>query len=263
MRDDGQRQAASTRLWARRSNRGRAGAGAMAGGGGRMAIRPHPPCSIHVVTSENRALYERELEASFRLRHQVYVTERHWDEFRSPDHREMDQYDNAGAIYLLAIEDGSRRLVGGARLVSTVNAPVLGEFKSLAGGYPLPRSPFVFHLSRTIVVADRRENSSLNMVAATILCGIQEYCLAEDIEQLTLLSRMSVLPLFLELGWNPQPLAIPEVLWAASCVVATLDVSETALQRTREVRDIAGSVLVRRGITLPATPPRPVSDRLC
>jgi len=227
------------------------------------AAWPHPPCAVHVVTAENRKLYEGALEASFRLRHQVYVTERHWDHFRSPDQRELDQYDNANAIYLLAIEDGTERLVGGARLLPTMDAPLLGEFRNLVGPFSLPRSPFVFHLSRSIVAADRRGSSSLNPVAATILSGIQEYCLAEEIEQLTLLVRMSLLPTFMELGWNPQPLSIPEMMWGFSCIAATLDVSEHALRRTKEARGITGSVLVRRGITLPAVSQTPGTERLC
>lgn len=222
-----------------------------------------PPCAIHVVTAENRGLYEKELEASFRLRHHVYVTERGWQEFRSPDQRETDRYDNADAIYLLAIEDGSQRLVGGARLVPTIKGPVLPELASLSTGYVMPRCPHTFHLSRLIVVSDRREHSRLNIVLATILCALQEYCLAEDIEQLTMLIRLSLLPLFFELGWNLQPLGIPEVLWGASCTVVTADVTEYALRLTREARGITGSVLVKRGITVPAILMPPVPTRLC
>ena len=145
----------------------------------------------------------------------------------------------------------------------TMKASLLGEFRDLAGSNSLPRSPAIFHLSRSIVAADRRGSDSLNMVAATIMCGIQEYCLAEDIEQLTLLVRMSLLPTYLGLGWNPQPLGIPQKLWGFSCVAAILDVSEVALRRAYEARGIMESVLVRQGITLPAIAPAPDSGRLC
>lgn len=231
--------------------------------GGSRAVWLHPPCAVHVATAENRHLYASELEASFRLRHHVYVTERHWHQFRSDEQRELDQYDNDDAIYLLALEDGTRRLIGGARLVPTIKAPVLGEYSAIQGRHSLPRSPTIFHLSRSIVAPERRGSNYLNTVSATIMCGIQEYCLAEDIEQLTLLVRMSLLPIFMELGWNPQPLAIPEMLWGFSCVVAIVDISEVALRNTREARGITGSVLVRQGISLPAVPPGPISGRLC
>ena len=229
---------------------------------GSQAVLQHPPCDIHVVTVENRNLYEEELEASFRLRHQIYVSERRWEIFRRPDAREIDQYDNAKAINLLAIEQRTRRVVGGARLVPTVHEPPLGEFK-LAGRYELPRSPYVFHVSRIIAAADRRENSSLNIVIAKSLCAIQEYCLEEDIEQLTLLVRMSLLPVLMELGWNPQPIDLPDMICGASCLPGTVDISEVALRRTREARGITRSVLVRRGITLPAISGVRVPERLC
>ena len=60
-----------------------------------------------------------------------------------------------------------------------------------------------------------------------------------------------------QLGWNPQPLGLPLPLWNTSCVVVTLDVSEVALERTRALRGIKGSVLVRRGITRPAVSLKP------
>jgi acyl-homoserine lactone synthase len=225
-------------------------------------MSPHPPFGVHVVTSENRRFYAPALEASFRLRHRIYVSERKWEIFQRPDGREVDCYDNGETIYLLAIEEVSRRLVGCARLYPTIHAPPLAEIKGLGGGYPLPRSPTVFHLSRVIIAPERRGPCFFNLPTAAIYAAVQEYCLAENIEQLSLLLRMSLLPALLELGWNPLPLALPEVLWGTSCVVATVDVSEIALARTQKLRGIEGSVLVRRGITRPAVS-QPLTTRAC
>lgn len=216
----------------------------------------HPGCFVHVVTAENRNLYEDELEVYFQLRHHVYVKERGWESFRSPTGREVDQYDSAETIYLLALEEETRRLVGGARLVPTIKGPPLAGMKGLST-FSIPRSPFIYHVSRIITAPDRREYRGLNLVGARILCGVQEYCLAEDIEQLTLLVRTSLLPQYLELGWDPQPLGLPTMLWGASLIPIMVDVNENALNVTRLKRSIAGSVLVRRGITFPAITIRP------
>ena len=206
---------------------------------------------IHVVTAENRNLYERELDENFRLRHRVYAMEYGWESFRHPNGREIDRYDSSETIYLLALEEGTARLLGGARLVPTIKGPPLSGLKGLTT-FSVPRSPFIYHLSRIVVVPERREYPGLNLVASTLLCAAQEYCLSEDIEQLTLLIRTSLLPQYLALGWNPQPLCLPAMLWGASLIPIMVEVSAAALEATRKKRSIAGSVLVRRGITLPA-----------
>ena len=222
-----------------------------------------PNCSVHIVTAENRELYRQQLESSFRLRHDVYVNERKWSDFYSPDGREVDEYDTDDAIYFLAIEEDSDRLLGCARLLPTVRKPLLREFKSLTYSYPIPRSPTVLHLSRHVVRRDHRENGMVSLVTLVIRAAIQEFCLAENVEQLTLLVAVALLPSFLELGWNPQPLGLPTRLWDTSCVVAALDVSEVALRKTQDAAGVSGSLLVRRGLTRPPLSVPPDSSWLC
>ncbi len=222
-----------------------------------------PKSSIHVVTAENRTLYQDSLEASFRLRHHVYVKERGWEAFRKRDEREIDAYDTEDTVYLFVLEDGSRRLIGCTRLLPTVKARPLREFTGLTGDYDLPRSPSIYHFSRCIVASERRGGIAVNALTMFLRAGVQEFCLAEEIEQLSILMPVALLPVYLELGWNPQPLGLPEILWGASCVVATLDVSEVALAKMRRVGGIAGSVLIRRGITRPIVPSAAISKHLC
>ena len=71
---------------------------------------------IHVITGANRHLYELELLAHFRLRHEIYVVERNWTNLTRPDGLERDQFDNEDATYILASEKGPnhRRFAPGA-----------------------------------------------------------------------------------------------------------------------------------------------------
>jgi len=66
---------------------------------------------IHVVTAENRALYEREMREFHRLRHDIYIGERKWQGLRSTDGLEYDDFDTDQATYFVAIEHD--RVVGG------------------------------------------------------------------------------------------------------------------------------------------------------
>jgi len=63
---------------------------------------------IHVITGANRHLYELELLAHFRLRHEIYVVERNWTNLTRPDGLERDQFDNEDATYILASENGTK-----------------------------------------------------------------------------------------------------------------------------------------------------------
>jgi N-acyl-L-homoserine lactone synthetase len=65
---------------------------------------------IHVISADNRHVYEDVLDQHFRLRHEIFVEERKWEVLRRPDGREIDAYDNEDAIYLLALD--GRRVLG-------------------------------------------------------------------------------------------------------------------------------------------------------
>jgi N-acyl-L-homoserine lactone synthetase len=49
---------------------------------------------IHVITRDNRPFYADHLQTYFRLRHEIFVGERGWEDLRRPDGRDVDAYDN-------------------------------------------------------------------------------------------------------------------------------------------------------------------------
>ena len=137
------------------------------------------------------------------------------------------------------------------------------EFPGLSGVYDFPRSPSIYHFSRCVVAYDRRGGLAINTLITLLRIGVQEFCLSENIEQLTTLLPVSLLPVYLALGWNSQPLGLPLTWGGVSCVAVTLDVSEVALSQTRAVCGITDPLLVRHGITRPIISPAPVFNHLC
>ncbi len=200
---------------------------------------------LHVVTAENRDRYAGQVEESFRIRHRIYVEERGWRDLDRPDKREIDQFDTDDAVYLLALDEQTGRVVGGSRLVPTVKPHLMSEvFPQLASMRQLPRSADIFEWTRYYVVPERREPHAISDVACTIMCGVQEYCLAKEISQLSIVTEPFWISRFLGLGWNPKPLGLP-IRWQGMDVVGiTVDVSDQALRQTRKVRNISTSVLV-------------------
>jgi acyl-coenzyme A synthetase/AMP-(fatty) acid ligase len=81
---------------------------------------------IHVVRRANAHLYSAELDGYFRARHTVYVKERGWKDLDRPGGRDIDQFDTADAIHLLAIDQS--RVVGGHRFNPTTGPTLLRQY---------------------------------------------------------------------------------------------------------------------------------------
>ena len=210
---------------------------------------------LHVVNSENRALYAQQVEESFRIRHQIYVKERGWRDLDRPDGREVDQFDTEDATYLLALDPEDKRVLGGSRLVPTLKPHLMSEvFPQLASTRPLPRAPHVWEWTRYYVIAEKRESHAISEISCTVLCGVQEFCLANGIRQLSIVTEPFWVARFLDLGWEPQPLGL-SVRWQGMDVLGiTVEINEAALAQTRKVRGFNKPVLVHeRGTTSLAT----------
>ncbi len=179
---------------------------------------------IHAISAVNRHLYEDVIEQLFRLRHDIFVEERHWDTLRKPDGREIDSYDNEDTVYLLALE--GRRVIGGHRLYPTTKPSMMSDvFPHLAAVRGCPADPLVWEWSRYFVVRDRRDGPlNLHLMAA-----VQEFCLNQGIAQVSAIMETWWLPRFHEAGFVVTPLGLPALVENAWTMAATIDIRrETA-----------------------------------
>ncbi len=197
---------------------------------------------IHVITSANRHLYEPELLAHFRLRHEIYVVERNWTDLARPDGLERDQFDNEDAIYILASENG--QIIGGSRLVPTTRPHLLSEvFPYLTAVRGLPRAADIYEWTRMFVVKGRREGRTMGGLArGTVICGVLEHCLDNGITSLTALIEMFWLPLFHSMGWTLIPLGLPELINDEWSIAVKMPIDENTLASTRAFHGITGRV---------------------
>jgi acyl-homoserine lactone synthase len=204
---------------------------------------------IHVISSANRHLYDRVIEAHFRLRHEIFVGERQWTALQRPDEREIDAYDNDDTVYLLALD--GERVIGGHRLYPTTKPNMIGEvFPHLAGVRGAPSDPLIWEWSRYFIVKDRREGR-LNL---ELMAAVQEFSLDEGINQVSAVMETWWLPRFQEAGFTVHPLGLPEIVENAWTMAGLIDISAETLDHVRKMANIGGSVLVREG------PQRPLLD---
>ncbi len=199
---------------------------------------------LHVVTRENRHHYHAQIDESFRIRHRIYVHERGWNDLARDDEREVDQFDNDDAIYLLLLDEVDKKVVGGSRLIPSLKPHLLADvFPQLASARPIPRASNVYEWTRFYVIPEKREPHAISDVACSIMCGVQEFGLEQGLSQFSIVTEPYWIPRFLRLGWSPRPLGLP-IQWQEMEVVGiTVDVSEFALRETRRLRGIRSSVL--------------------
>jgi acyl-homoserine lactone synthase len=197
---------------------------------------------LQVIDAANRHLYKRELEQHFRIRHEIYVDERKWMALQRPDGREVDQFDDEHAIYLLAIEDGA--VIGGTRLVPTLRPHLMADvFPFLANVEGIRRGVDIVEWMRIFVVPGRRGRDS--KVLHTVLAGMLEYCLASEISEITVVMETWWMPRFLALGWDVRPLGLPAVIDGMNCIGAAIAVTPDAYRRTLAFRQLEAPVIAR------------------
>jgi acyl-homoserine lactone synthase len=207
---------------------------------------------IHIVTAENRKLYEKELIEHHRIRHDIYIHENKWKNLKVDNGCESDQFDNDDAIYILAIEDG--RVVGGSRFMPTIKPHLLSEvFPSLADVKGVPRSPDVFEWTRLFAVAERRDRKGFDgHVTGQVLCGGLEFLLGEEAAGFTIVTEAYWLARTHSWGWKLSPLGLPALIEGEWLVASYIAIDVETLHATRQRYGIEEPVIVRNGITRPA-----------
>jgi acyl-homoserine lactone synthase len=203
---------------------------------------------VHVVTSTNRHLYERELDEHHQIRHRIYIEELRWRGLTPrSDKREYDQFDIAETVYLLGLEQG--HVVGGLRLVPTTGPHLIGDvFSRFASERGVPRRPDIAEWTRIFVVPERRDEHSRSKIGSTVIASMIDYAIAEGLSGISVVMNTFWLPKFLKYGWRVRPLGLPDVHDDEWLIAVLIDVTPEALAGIRNACGLEHrSALVRRG----------------
>jgi acyl-homoserine lactone synthase len=196
---------------------------------------------IHVVSSINKHLYEDAIERHFQIRHDIFVGERRYNGL-ARDGKEIDCYDQADTIYLLAME--GKRIIGGHRLYPRIEPTMTDEvFPVPASVGEGPSDPLIWEWSRFFVVRDRREGR----VNFELMAAVQEFCLDEGITHVSAVMEIRWLPRLQQAGFVVHPLGLLAVVEGAWTMAALIEISADTLERVRDIGNIPGSVLTRKG----------------
>lgn len=191
----------------------------------------------------------------YRQRYDIYVRRRKWSDLQPKGDLEKDQYDNADATYLLALDD-EEKVLAGLRLLKTTRPHIFGDlFPTLAGEHGVPRGPDILELTRFYVKPGINGGRDMRKwLIGVISAGMFEYCLDNDIRQISSVIDTFLLPQMLELEWRVRPLGLPYRYAQGSAVGVLIDVTEEALQSTRRIKQLAGPVLATSMQPVPRIP---------
>ncbi|MER8374539.1 acyl-homoserine-lactone synthase [Mesorhizobium sp. M0488] len=198
----------------------------------------------HVVTSDNRHLYELEFEQFLRRRHDIFVRQKNWRP-ESPDGREIDEFDTDAATYILGLEDGD--VVTSARLIPTSQPHLVSRiFPQMCERTGVPSRPDWAEWTRTYVVPAKR-SASRRGTLAKLCCAVMEFALEEGISAVGGIQETSFMSHHRVLKWQVTPLGLARDIDGDTCVVAYIQVNDEALKNVRRLLGIDASLLVRRG----------------
>ncbi|WP_192250584.1 acyl-homoserine-lactone synthase [Mesorhizobium caraganae] len=197
---------------------------------------------IHLVTWDNRKHYRKVLERYFRIRYEIYVKQRRWRAVARPINIEIDAFDNEHTLYVLAL-DTNGRIVGGSRLVPTLEPHLMSEvFPGLAGGRP-PRAAEIFEWTRFFVVPSLRTQGAPSPIAGLVLCGLLETAQSLGIRQISVVCETFWPKRLRALGWTLIELG--EVLEHpdGDIIALLIDVTPEAVEQMRRAYGISGVLL--------------------
>lgn len=192
---------------------------------------------IYAIDARNRANYENQIEQMFLMRHRIYVERRKWKDLARPDKRELDQFDNQNATYLLGIDELGE-IYAGLRLLPTTGPHLMRDVFSHAVTWGnVPTSPKIYEFTRYFV-GRKCAGKTSRQTAGELLCAMFEFGLARGLTHISLLCDSFFLPHMLECDWSVRPLGPPLEYPEGQCVAVLFEVSEAAIKGTQAARSL-------------------------
>jgi len=189
---------------------------------------------IHMVGGGNRALYASQLAEMYRLRKVHFVDERGWRALQVQDDEERDAYDDARALYFLAL-DRFGRIEVSMRARPTDDRSMLADiFPHLVapGGEPV-NAPGVWEISRIFATRTARGRRGLLRRAELFLATVEAAC-AAGVRRLVGMTDTYLLPQTLSAGWRVRILGLPAAYPEGEAIAVEVDSSPEGLLAMQE-----------------------------
>ena len=197
---------------------------------------------ITIIKGKDIDQFASDMEAAWKLRHQVFVEEKQWMDLDKPDKREIDQFDDENALHMLAWDNDE--LIGYQRLLPTTSPNLLSDvYPQLCEG-ELPKSPAVWEWTRYAVKKEHRARGRmLSPVANHLLSAIVEWGLEHEVSSVVIEMNPLWMLRLVQLHFRVVPLGICQSMEGEEVLAVQAHFDRRALDKLQEVRGNTLSVL--------------------
>ncbi|MEZ5939509.1 MAG: acyl-homoserine-lactone synthase [Hyphomonadaceae bacterium] len=213
---------------------------------------------IHVVSADTQHLYPRQLDQMFRMRHAYYVEGHGWAGLRSQGGKEVDEFDDEDAIYLMSLDPWGD-VAASMRLNRSTGPTLLKKFSDLAEE-PLPEGDWAWDVSRWFAHPSHRRSDNPRWPSnhqRELIVGLLEFCQSRGITTLTMLIEERLAERIEAYGWPTRRLGDSRPYENGKGVALALEISvgPEVLVATRARTGILNTTLFEAQ-TQPTAPPR-------
>jgi acyl-homoserine lactone synthase len=166
---------------------------------------------IDLVLPEARRAFAGPLMEMHHDRKRVFVDRFGWRLPAEGSWLEVDQFDNAEAVYLLALSAAGRHQ-GSVRLLPSSRPHMLSDlFSHLCPG-GVPDGDDCWEISRLLATpVDEGEGTAVLRIYRLLALALVEFAAAAGIRRYTLVAEAARVPVLLSVGWRVVPLGLPSL----------------------------------------------------
>ncbi len=201
-----------------------------------------PVAPARLVGRHNRDVFRAQRLEMHAARKQVFVDQLRWDLQVSEGAYEIDEYDRDDSIYLIVLDASGAGHLGSVRLLPTDGPHLLGDKFARLCADGVPRGPDIFEITR-LVTRPGLSRAEATRVRQLLSLAIIEFALAHKVRHFTMMTHMAYLASVIAVGWDCEPLGMPEDMDGVAVAALRIDVDAATLARLQGQWNLVGPAL--------------------
>ena len=179
---------------------------------------------VDIVTVANRWQFRERLDSMFEDRKRVFVDLLRWALPVTDGRLEIDQFDDANAVYLI-ISDSAGLHMGSMRLLRTDRSHILGNLFPYLCAQGVPADAKIMEITR-LCLCPRLPALDRLRIRNRLISGMVDYALASGVKTLTGVVTAGFLAQILKMGWLCEPLGLPRMVDGTTIGAFRIDIDE-------------------------------------
>jgi N-acyl-L-homoserine lactone synthetase len=187
---------------------------------------------VDVVTANNSYKFRALLDSMHRDRKRIFVDTLKWTVPVVDGQYEIDQFDNADAIYLVVSDVTKTEHLGSVRLLPTTRPHLMDSVFPMLCDKGVPRGENIWEITRFCTAPQLRGKKAW-MAQSNLAVGMVEFALLYGIDQYTLLAETGFLSTIMAVGWECEPLGLPQEINGETVGALRIKITPATLQLMR------------------------------